>query len=411
MLPSTSSTGVLWANWAGNQSFTPTRMAAPCSAQEVASLVAGAATSGMGVRAAGAGHSFSPVVHTNGLLLDLSKVSGVVRVDADRLRVVARAGTPICSLYEPLWDHGLALRNQGAIDEQHIAGAVATATHGSGISSTSLSAIVRAVTVAGVDGRLRRIGEDEPRLLRGAQVAVGMLGVITELEVDVVPAYRLTEHVDVWSWEEVREHWDQLVHEHRHANFFWMPTTESARLYGLEAPELTADRCYVKTYDEATPDAPDSDVRGHRTDRCYRIYPSVFEPNFHELEYFVPFDRAIEALAAVRELMLASLPDSIYPLGVRTVGADNAYLSPSYMTATVAISLSAAPGTDYWDYLRSIDALLSQFNARVHWGKLHFLTPEHLHALYPEADEFIAVRRELDPQGIFLNDHLRPLFE
>jgi FAD/FMN-containing dehydrogenase len=81
------------------------------------------------------------------------------------------------------------------------------------------------------------------------------------------------------------------------------------------------------------------------------------------------------------------------------------------MTATVAISLSAAPGTDYWDYLRSIDALLSQFNARVHWGKLHFLTPEHLYALYPKADEFIAVRRELDPQGIFLNDHLRRLFE
>ena len=72
--------------------------------------------------------------------------------------------------------------------------------------------------------------------------------------------------------------------------------------------------------------------------------------------------------------------------------------------------MSGKPGTNYWDYLRSIDALLAEFDARVHWGKLHFLTPERLQALYPRADDFIALRRELDPEGIFLNDHLRPLF-
>lgn len=360
---------------------------------------------------AGAGHSFTPIVQTDGLLLDLSKMRGVVRVDADHLRVVARAGTSIRGLYEPLWQQGLALRNQGAIDEQHLAGAVATATHGSGVSTTSLSGMVRGVALIGADGRLRHIGEDEPRLLRAARVAVGMVGVMTELEIEVAPAYRLSEHVEVWSWEEVTERWDRLVREHRHANFFWMPTDASARLYAIETPGLSAGRCYVKTYDEAATDAPDSDVLGRRTGRAYRIYPSVFEPNFHELEYFVALDRALEALAALRELMLARPSDAIYPLGVRTVGADGAYLSPSYMTDTAAISIAATPGTDYWAYLRAVDALLSQFDARVHWGKLHFLTPERLHALYPDAHEFIAVRRELDPEGIFLNEHLRPLFE
>lgn len=95
---------------------------------------------------------------------------------------------------------------------------------------------------------------------------------------------------------------------------------------------------------------------------------------------------------------------------MRTVGADDALLSPQYKTATTAISVSGKPGTDYWGYLRSVDALLAEFGARVHWGKLHFLTPERLHALYPRADDFIALRRELDPEGAFLNDHLRPLF-
>ena len=399
-----------WTNWVGNQSFTPARFAAPSSAEEVAELVGEAATQGMGVRVVGAGHSFTPVVQTDGLLLDLSGLAGVTSADPGRKRARAWAGTPIHGFYEPLWEQGLALRNQGDIDDQHIAGAVATATHGSGIGNTCFSGVVRGVTLAGPDGQLRHIREDEPRLLRAAQVSVGTLGVMTELEIDVAPAYRLTEQVDVWPWQEVMDRWDELVHGHRHFGFFWMPSEESAALYNIEGHGAMTDRCYVKIYDEATPDQPDSAQAGRRTDRCYRIYPMAYDPNFHELEYFVALERGPEALGAMRELMLASLPDSVYPLEVRTVGPDDAYLSPNYKTATTVISVSGTPGTDYWDYLRSVDALLAEFDARVHWGKLHFLTPGRLHALYPEAAEFIAVRRELDPEGVFLNDHLRPLF-
>jgi FAD/FMN-containing dehydrogenase len=398
-----------WTNWVGNQSFTPARHATPRSADEVAALVAEAAAQGMGVRVVGAGHSFTPVVQTDGLLLDLGALSGVVSADPVRRRAVARAGTPIHGFYEPLWERGLALRNQGDIDDQHIAGAVATATHGSGIGNTCFSGVVRSVSLVTPDGSIRRIGEDEPRLLRAAQVSVGTLGVMTELELEVAEAYRLSEQVDVWPWQEVMDRWDELVHGHRHFGFFWMPSEESAALYNIEGHGAMTDRCYVKIYDEATPDQPDSAEPGRRTDRCYRIYPMVYDPNFHELEYFVALERGPEALGAMRELMLASLPDSVYPLEVRTVGPDDAFLSPNYKTATTVISVSGTPGTDYWDYLRSVDALLAQFDARVHWGKLHFLTPERLHALYPEAGEFIAVRRELDPQGVFLNDHLRPL--
>jgi hypothetical protein len=239
-----------------------------------------------------------------------------------------------------------------------------------------------------------------------------MLGVMTQLELEVTDAYRLTEQVDLWPWQEVVDRWDELVHNHRHFGFFWLPAEESAALYNLESHGGTmADKCYVKIYDEPAPDQPDSDTPGRRTDRCYRIYPMVYDPNFHELEYFVPLERGPEALSAMRELMLASLPHSIYPLEVRTVGPDDAYLSPNYKTATTVISVSGTPGTDYWDYLRSVDRLLSEFSARVHWGKLHFLTQERLHALYPEADAFIKARRELDPEGRFLNDHLAELFE
>ncbi|MBV9606716.1 MAG: FAD-binding protein, partial [Solirubrobacterales bacterium] len=374
-------------------------------------LVRDASERGSRVRVAGARHSFTPIVETDGLLLDLSALSGVVATDRERKRATARAGTLIRDFYEPLWREGLALRNQGDIDTQQIAGAVATATHGSGIRNMCFSGVVRGVRLVTATGEVRDIDETEPELLRAAQVSIGMLGVMTRLELEVTDAYRLSEQVDLWPWEAVLERWDELVHEHRHFGFFWLPTEESAALYNLSSPDQTmADKCYVKIYDEAPPDRPDSATEGRRTDRCYRIYPMVYDPNFHELEYFVPLDRGLEALSAMRELMLGSLPDSIFPLEVRTVGPDDAYLSPNYKTATTVISVSGKPGTDYWDYLRSVDALLAQFSARVHWGKLHFLTPERLGALYPEADAFISLRRELDPAGMFLNAHLRELF-
>jgi FAD/FMN-containing dehydrogenase len=401
---------VTWTNWVGNQSFTAAAIERPRNEDEVVALVRQAAADGIHVRVAGAGHSFTPVVQTDGLVLDLSALSGVTNADPVLKRATALAGTPIKAFYEPLWKRGLALRNQGDIDDQHIAGAVATATHGSGIRNTALNGVVRRVRLVTADGSIREIGSDEPRLLRAAQVSIGTLGVMTELEIDVADAYRLTEDIDLWPWREVIDRWDELVHEHRHFGFFWMPTEASGALYNLESHGRSfADQCYVKIYDEPTDDVPDSDVVDHRTDRCYRIYPMVYSPNFHELEYFVPLERGPEALGAMRELMLASQPDAVFPLEVRTVGPDEAFLSPNYQTATTVISVSGMPGTDYSDYLRSVDALLQQFDARVHWGKLHFLTCERLLALYPEASEFIAVRRELDPDGRFLNDHLRPL--
>jgi FAD/FMN-containing dehydrogenase len=400
-----------WTNWVGNQSFTPAHVAAPKDEEEVAALVRAAAERGAHVRVAAAAHSFTPIVETDGLLLDLSAMRGVVATDPERKRAQALPGTLIRDFYEPLWDAGLALRNLGDIDTQQIAGAVATATHGSGTGYTSLSGVVRGVRLVTGTGEIRDISEDEPDLLLAAQVSVGMLGVVTRLELEVTDAYRLREQVGLRSWDDVMTNWDELVAEHRHFGFFWLPTEESGALYNLDSHgEKVADQCYVKVYDEVGPDVPDDATEGRRVDRCYRIFPMVYDPNFHELEYFVALERGPDALAAMRELMLRSLPDSVYPLEVRTVGREEAFLSPNFETPTTVISVSGKPGTDYWDYLRSVDALLADFDARVHWGKLHFLTPERLHALYPRADDFIAIRRELDPEGTFLNDHLRPLF-
>jgi FAD/FMN-containing dehydrogenase len=394
-----------WTNWVGNQSCTPAEIAAPASEDEVAERVADAARRGLKIRAAGAGHSFTPVVPTDGLLLDLRGLPRIRSIDPERRRVVVGPATTIGEFGEPLWAAGLSLSNQGDIVAQQIAGAVSTATHGSGLGHGSFSSSIRRARIVTANGDVvEATGGD---LLAAAQVAVGTLGVLTELELEVSRAYRLREHVANWPWEQAWERFDELARAHRHYSFFWMPSDESAVLYGLDA---RADECHVKIYDEVGDDVPDSNETYSRVGPAWVIYPMVYEPNFHELEYFVPFERGRDALAAMRELMLARLPDSVFPMEVRTVGREHAFLSHSYERETVVISVSGTPGTDYWPYLREVDALLGEFDARVHWGKLHFLTREQLLARYPRAEEFVAVRRRLDPEGVFLNTHLEPLF-
>ena len=400
-----------WTNWVGNQSC-PARVVTPASEDEVVAEVRRALANRSCLRPAGAGHSFTPVVTTAGTVLETTGLRGITAIDSTRRRVTALPGTTVGEFGDPLWAAGLALANQGDIDTQAIAGAVATGTHGSGNALPSFSATLRACRLVDGHGEVVEIDESRPELLQAAQVAVGMLGVMTSLTLEVAPAYRLRERIEHWPFGDVLARWDELFAGHRHFSFFWLPSEASAELYGLATPpgRRMTDTCYVKLYDEAGADLPDDATPGRRVDRSYRIYPSDFEANFHELEYFVPLARGREAVEAMRELMLAGQPEAVFPLEVRTTAADDAYLSSNYGRRSTVISVSGRPGDDYWPYLRSVDRLLGGFGARVHWGKLHFLTPEQLAGRYPESERFIAIRRELDPEGVFLNDHLRPLF-
>jgi FAD/FMN-containing dehydrogenase len=397
-------------NWAGNQHCTPARRVAPATEADVQAAVRDAVAAGQGVRVVATGHSFSPVHLTGGTLIDVPEFAGITLVDAGARRVRALPGTAVGAFGGPLWEQGLALANQGDIDTQGIGGAIATATHGSGAGLQSFSASLRSCRLVDGGGEVVVIDGSAPDLLAAAQVSIGMLGVMTEVEIEVVPRYRLAQRIEEWTFDRLLDEWDERIARHRHFSCFWCPAPESGALYGLDVGGVAVgrDKVWVKTLDEVRDDV--ADERG-RVDRGYRLYPiGPFEPNFHELEYYVHLDRAREAIVAMRQLMLASQPDAIFPLELRTVAAETAYLSPQFEMPTLVLSVSGRPGTDYWDYLRRVDALLGELDARVHWGKLHFLTAEQLHSRYPAAGAFIEIRRRLDPRGVFLNDHLRPLF-
>lgn len=404
-------TATRWTNWVGNQSFQPAEIAeAPDEAAAIA-LIRSAVAQGRGVRVPGTGHSFTPIVETDGILLNLDRLRGMIEVDRAARRVTAWSQTQIAAFGDPLWEHGLALANQGDIDTQAIAGAVATATHGSGPAFGSFSGALRgARIVTGTGDVLDVSAESDPDLLPALQTAIGMLGIMTRVTLQVAPAYALHERIEIMHMDEVLERYDELLAGYRHFSFFWMPADESAALYAL--PESPRDTCFVKLYREAAAGTPPTILGpNERIDRSYRIYTQVYLPNFHEMEYFLPIEHGREALAAQRALMRKWLPDSVYPLEVRFTGPDEAWLSPNYRRSNIVLSVSGRPGTEYWPYLRACDDLFRAFHGRPHWGKLHCMTADRVAALFPEYERFRAVRRRLDPRGMFLNPHLRALFE
>ena len=170
------------------------------------------------------------------------------------------------------------------------------------------------------------------------------------------------------------------------------------------------DVCEMKVMN-VTDEAPfANDKTFERVAYSSEIYPIEYVPNFHELEYAVPVEHGKEALRQVRDLMLTKHTNCIYPVEYRFVARDSGMLSPYYRRASVTISVSGGPGVDYWNYLADVDAILRPYEARPHWGKLHFNLREDMPALYPRYEDFQAIRRRLDPEGRFLNDHLRGLF-
>ncbi len=210
------------------------------------------------------------------------------------------------------------------------------------------------------------------------------------------------------SYDAMMERFDEFVDGYRAFSFFWMPSDESARLYCLEG--AGADACAIRLFQEADPNAGGELPAGERVDRAYRIYPMHYDPNFHEMEYFLPLAHAHEILREMRKLMRRWLPLSVFPLEVRMVAGDEAWMSPNYQRENLVVSVSGQPGVDYWPYLRACDTLFAEFGGRPHWGKLHFMTADRLARHFPRYGDFVAMRERFDPKGTFLNAHTRALF-
>lgn len=403
-----------WRNWVGNQSCIRAARGAPASEDELCTMIRDATARGLNVRVAGSGHSFTPVALTNGLHLTLGNMTGVRHIDHEKRRVTAAAGTTINELVKVLKTEGLSMINQGDIDSQAIAGALTTGTHGTGAALPVLADSIVGMKLVQPDGSILTVDETTPDLLLASRVSLGTLGAISEMTLQLTDSYRLKERIWREDFESAMEMHDELAAKHRHFSFFWCPYEESRHCYCLPDTAKTSksgrttDVCEMKVMDitDEEPFEAEFEKVAYSSD----VYPIEYIANFHELEYAVPRQHGKDAVRAVRKLMLEEFPEAIYPIEYRFTAGDEAWMSPFYRQESVTVSVSGEPGKDYWDYLRAVDKILRGYGARPHWGKMHFLTGEDVTSIYPRAEDFRKLRRELDPEGFYLNEHLAQLF-
>jgi FAD/FMN-containing dehydrogenase len=360
------------------------------------------------VRVAGAGHSFVPLCATDGLLLSLDDMQGVMSADRPALRAAILAGTRIWQLGEPLLAAGMALENQGDIDRQSLAGAICTGTHGTGRGIGSISTQVaglRLVTAAGET--VECSAALEPELFKAAQVSLGALGVISQITLRLLPAYRLHERTWVASFEECVAGLDVLIAATRHFEFFWSPREDACAMKALQPMDGNA----LPAMQPAQP-AEGRLVRymkPERVDWSYRVFPSDRSLKFNECEFALPAAQGPGCLREIRALMLGTHTDVLWPIEYRTLGADDIFLSPAQGRDTVTISVHQAAELPYLPFFSAVEAIFRNHHGRPHWGKWHSHRARNLRGLYPLWDRFLAVRERLDPHGTFLNGYLREL--
>jgi FAD/FMN-containing dehydrogenase len=400
---------VRWQNWAGNQVAEVDEIIRPGSEEELVDAVLTRVGQGRRIGAAGSTHSFSRIVPGDDTIIDMRGVSGLVEADIAAATATVLAGTRLIELGPLLWEAGLALRNMGDIDKQTVAGAIATATHGSGIKLGSLSSVVRGLRIVTGTGEVLDIDGGSPEQLHAAQTALGTLGVVTRVVLDVTPRYWLREHVEVLPVQDVLDDWASGVASERHWQFFYAPTESSYQLYDL--PPFPKDHCWVKTLREVDVEdgaPPLVGEHGSRTGRSYLIYPDTADEvaTWVEMEYMVDARDARDAFVTLREMVLRRFPEAVSPIQLRWIRGEEAYLSPMYGRDSVSISVSGELTHDWLGFLEAVDETLRPWGPRPHWGKQYFLDAARTRELYPELDRFLAVREQLDPERRFLNDHL-----
>jgi FAD-linked oxidoreductase len=415
-----------WSNWSGSVAAAPEKIARPRTEAELSQLVAKARK----VRVVGAGHSFMPLCETDGTLLSLAEMEGEIELSADGKRLWAPAGMSLAKLTDAMWKKGVSLSNQGDVNPQALAGAIATGTHGTGATLGSISTFARAFRLMTHDGSIVTCSSSErPELFEAQRLSLGLMGAATRIEIDVLPAYHLEERLEVYPLDEIAERWNELATENRHVEFFVFPYADLAMLKILhpkpsegemreqadmddKAFRRVCDICTLLPF--LTPFMQrrllPKELHRRRVGPAYRIFPSERTVKFEEMEYELPRTNGWPALREVMAWIRKRGLPVTFPFEFRLVAADDIWLSPFNGREGASISMHQYARMAWREIFTEAEKIFRAHDGRPHWAKRHTLTNADLHKLYPRAAEFCAVREGVDPAGKFANTHLTELF-
>ncbi|MCW2600424.1 MAG: FAD-binding protein [Frankiales bacterium] len=408
------------SNWAGNVTFRADRFHRPSSLEELSTVVAGSEQ----VRALGTGHSFNRIADTTGDLVSVAGLPPEIDVDAERASVTVAAGVRYGELAVRLQEQGYALHNLGSLPHLSVAGACATGTHGSGISNGSLASKVSALELVTADGETVAVNrETYGESFAGAVVSLGSLGIITRLTLDIEPSFEVRQYVyEDLPRAALEEHFTDVVSSAYSVSLFtdWRSTRINQVWLKQRLDERSAFVPTARWLGASLADGPRHPLPGMSPVNCtqqlgvpgpwHERLPHFrlgFTPSAGEelqSEYLLPRRDAVEAwelLDGIADRIASALQIS----EIRTIAAEDLWLSPSYGRDTVAFHFTwvkdfAAVGP----VLPLIEERLEPLGARPHWGKLFSTAPEAVRGLYDRMPDFQRLRRDLDPTGKFGNE-------
>ncbi len=427
-----------WSNWSGGVKCRPKAVVAPANEIDLA----GAIRSAKGpVRAPGSGHSFTPLCASDGVLLDLAAFDGVKSISLDPPTATILAATPLWAIGPALHAKGLALKNMGDIDRQTLGGVVGTGTHGTGQALGSFSSDVVGFRIVLANGDVLNCSlRENAEIFLAGRVALGMLGVMTEITMSVRPRYRLVEDDFVLGSDELFEKLNDLIANNRHFEFFWFPYSDVAVCKALNETEKAAPESRSAEelrrrglhYDsgsrvfaginEILPYMPFLLKPAHglfsrfmptpaKARWSHETFPSPRPVRFNEMEYAVPVARGADCVREIAGEIRKKRINTGFPIEFRTVAEDDVWLSPFYRRASATIAVHQYYKVDTGPLFSCCEAIFRAYEGRPHWGKRHTRSRENLVQLYPAFERFCSLRSELDREGKFLNAYLRALFE
>ena len=409
-------------NWAGNLEYSTDRLHEPKTVGEVQDLVLRCSR----LRALGTRHSFNRIADSTENLLSVRRLDQVLALDEGKQTVTVGAGMRYGELSQHLYSKGFALHNLASLPHISVAGACATATHGSGVKNGNLSTAVSAIEFVSANGKVHILSrEKDGERFQGAVVGLGSLGIVTNVTLDIQPTFDVRQ--DVYQnlpLQQLKDHFDEIVssgysvslftdwqnknisqvwiksrvgkeRSHEAAPRFFEATLATRNLHPIV--ELSAENCTEQM-----------GVPGPWHERLPHFKLNFTPSSGAELqsEYFVPRQMAVEAILAVEGLRDYIKPNLLIT-EIRTIAADDLWMSPCYKQDSVSIHFTLKPD---WPSVKKllpmIEEKLKPFHARPHWAKLFTMSPSHLKSLYEKLPDFLNLLKEFDPDGKFRNEFM-----
>jgi sugar-1,4-lactone oxidase-like protein len=424
-------------NWAQNEQCFAENLFQPENENEIIQLLKKCNEEKKRLRTFGTGHSWSPVCLSDNYLMNLDRYNELIDLNKDKNQVTIQSGMKLWQLNEYLYKEGFSLKNLGSVSAQSVAGAVSTATHGSGINYQILASQVDSLKLATLSGEVLHLQKErDAELFRQALVSLGCLGIISEITLNIDERYHLHEQSGLKDFDEVCDNVLQWIHECDHLKLWWFPHDHRIMVYRYNRTrekvrdskfrqvvfdEVLADIFFKgliwwgnrkperrKSINRFICDAFLKDI--NRIEKNWKVFNVAMPPIHRETEWAFDIQHTPQLLRTYRDMISQNNHYINFVQEIRFVKGDNFALSPCYKRDSIYLGAYHACNADWQPLFQDFENLAKQFNGRPHWGKEFSPDKKYLEEHYPELEKFRDLRNKLDPDNLLQNEFTEAIF-